>query len=185
MADAFTPVNGIIRKVAAIDEVVNGIIHKTPKIPVPVNGVIREGYVAFDPTLPTYSANLTFETPVEGEDVSIIEFVTIARLQEAVAAGYSKIQFTLTIDNSASTLRYRADTLAVNADNTNFYLGQVLNPVPTGNTTQTFTVNTADVLNTMETYFPTKSIWLTFNDAQYGGCSDKVYVSLSNAHFTK
>ncbi len=55
MADAFTPVSGIIRKVAAIDEVVNGIIHKTPKIPVPVNGVIREGYVAYKP--PTYYAN--------------------------------------------------------------------------------------------------------------------------------
>ncbi len=101
MADAFTPVNGIIRRVSAIDEVASGIIRKVPKIPVPVNGVIREGYMAFDPMI--YSGSLSFDVGVgEGtsrpQNVKFSSIIPQGRIQEALDNGYTKIVMDLTAE---------------------------------------------------------------------------------------
>lgn len=184
MANATVTINGVHREVVQIAETVNGVYREVTAIPATVNGVYREGYIAFDPSLPTYSADLYYPA-FEGRHIQLIEFCTLTHLKEAVNAGYTQMEFTLSIDNSASTRRYTNDYLAICVPGREYSVAQVMNPIPTGSDTQNFTITLSTVIATMEQYSMT-ALWLMLNpNMSAHDSSDRIAVSLSNSKFIR
>ncbi len=184
MTNGTATINGVHREIVQIVATNNGIYREVTDIPVTLNGVYHEGYVAFDPSLPTYSADLYYPA-FEGRNIYLIEFCTLTHLKEAVNAGYTQMEFTLSIDNSASTQRYTNDYLAICVPQRNYTVAQVMNPTPTGSDTQNFTITLSTVIATMEQYSMT-ALWLMLNPnmGAHDSC-DRLAVSLSNSKFIR
>lgn len=169
--------NNIARKVKRIyvgDA--NGIARKVLKGYVgDANGVAKMFYMAFDPTLPDYPGRWLSYPNHDGIHINLMTFVTRQKLLEAQDAGYTSIEFTVSISHAGG----ETNRLGIGVNTTSYFNSAYVEISPSVTTTQTrtITLSLSDMINSGASNF-----YLVLN-ADRTTSSSSIYVELSNPSF--
>lgn len=96
MANDRITINGVEREIDSEWITINGVWRKVDKTFETVNGVHREAYTSYDPNIPgTWTFSISARNEDRGKSTPYYTLFTRAQANEAIANGYSRVEFNL------------------------------------------------------------------------------------------